>query len=56
MIGLPPTVGFFGKYQLIAACWDRGFNWLIVCMVLNSVVSLFYYVRVAKHLFLKRRY
>ena len=27
--------------------------WLALCLVLNSVVSLYYYVRVAKHLFLK---
>jgi len=54
LAGLPPTVGFFGKWRLIQAVLEMpggGYGWLLLCLVLNSVVSLYYYMRVAKHLF-----
>ena len=54
LTGLPPTVGFFGKYLLFVEGWDAGLGWLVVVAALNSVVSLFYYFRVAKALFLAR--
>jgi len=52
LTGLPPTVGFYGKYALFAACWQDGFAWLVVVAALNSVVSLFYYIKVGAFLFL----
>jgi NADH-quinone oxidoreductase subunit N len=39
--------------SLIYGAWGKGFDWLILCLVINSVISLFYYLRVAKHLFLQ---
>jgi len=53
LTGIPPTVGFTGKYMLFAACIDSGFLWLAVVAGLNSVISLFYYIKVLKYLFLK---
>jgi NADH-quinone oxidoreductase subunit N len=52
LTGLPPTVGFYGKYLLFVEGVDSGLMWLVVIAALNSVVSLFYYIRVAKVLFL----
>ena len=52
LTGLPPTVGFYGKYLLFIEGVDSGLMWLVVIAALNSVVSLFYYLRVAKALFL----
>lgn len=52
LTGLPPTVGFYGKWLLIREGLAAGLGWLVVVMVLNSAVSLFYYFRVAKALFL----
>jgi len=52
LTGLPPTVGFFGKYLLFVQGIDAGYGWLVFIAALNSVVSLFYYFRVAKALFL----
>lgn len=52
LTGLPPTVGFFGKYLLFIQGVDAGYGWLVFIAALNSVVSLFYYFRVAKALFL----
>jgi NADH-quinone oxidoreductase subunit N len=56
LTGLPPTVGFFGKLAVARAAMaaqDGAYAWLVLLMLLNSVVSLYYYMRVAKHLFLK---
>jgi len=52
LTGLPPTVGFYGKYLLFVEGYNHGFGWLVLIAALNSVVSLFYYFRVAKALFL----
>lgn len=52
LTGLPPTVGFYGKYLLFKSGVDHGLAWLVFVAAANSVVSLFYYFSVAKALFL----
>ncbi len=54
LTGLPPTIGFMGKLELIKAVW-LDYGWLALLLLLNSVVSLYYYMRVAQHLFLKEK-
>jgi NADH-quinone oxidoreductase subunit N len=44
--GIPPTAGFMGKLWLFGAAIDAGYIWLAVIAVLNSALSLYYYVRV----------
>lgn len=44
--GIPPTAGFMGKLWLFGAAVEAGYIWLAVAGVLNSVVSLYYYLRV----------
>ena len=46
MVGIPPLAGFAGKLALFAATIDAGYAWLALLAVLNSVASLYYYVRV----------
>jgi NADH-quinone oxidoreductase subunit N len=46
--GFPPTVGFFGKFYLFSAAVKSGFIWLAVIGVMNSFVSVYYYLRVIK--------
>lgn len=53
LTGLPPTMGYYGKFMLFTATVDSGMTWLAVVAGLNSAVSLFYYFRIAKALFLK---
>ena len=50
LTGIPPTAGFIGKMYLFAALINGGstFYWLAIVGVLNSVVSLYYYMRVVK--------
>jgi NADH-quinone oxidoreductase subunit N len=54
LTGLPPTAGFIGKLYIFIALVDAKMFLLSVIMVLNSVVSLYYYMRVLKHLFLRK--
>lgn len=53
LTGLPPTVGFAGKFFLIRATLDSGLSWLAVAAALNTVVSLFYYFKIMRALFLR---
>lgn len=48
LVGLPPLAGFFAKYSIFAAAAEAQLWSLVVLGVLNTVVSLFYYLRVVK--------
>jgi len=52
LTGLPPTAGFVGKLYIFIALVDAKMIALAVVALLNSVVSLYYYIRVLKNLFL----
>ncbi|MBK6900404.1 MAG: NADH-quinone oxidoreductase subunit N [bacterium] len=51
LTGLPPTAGFIGKFYLFAAVMQEGWYWLAIVGVLNSVVSLFYYMKIARTMY-----
>jgi NADH-quinone oxidoreductase subunit N len=51
--GIPPTAGFMGKFWLFGAAMDAGYVWLAVIGVLNSAVSLYYYLRLVVFMYLK---
>ena len=56
LTGIPPFAGFVGKYLIFAAVMQKGGFWnvmLAVIGVLNSAVSLFYYARIIKAMFLE---
>lgn len=55
LTGLPPTAGFAGKWRVLAALWAGDRQGLALLMALLSVVSLYYYFRVIKELYLERR-
>jgi NADH-quinone oxidoreductase subunit N len=44
--GIPPTAGFMGKFWLFGAAIEAGYVWLAVIGVVNSAISLYYYIRV----------
>jgi NADH-quinone oxidoreductase subunit N len=46
LAGIPPLAGFAGKLMLFVATIDAGYTVLAIVAVLNTVVSLFYYLRV----------
>ncbi|RJL24841.1 NADH-quinone oxidoreductase subunit N [Bailinhaonella thermotolerans] len=45
LVGTPPTAVFAAKVLVIASAWESGLAWLAVLLVLNTVASLFYYLR-----------
>lgn len=53
LTGLPPTAGFVGKFYLFAAILDARWIWLAVVGAVNSVISLYYYARVLRYMFLR---
>jgi NADH-quinone oxidoreductase subunit N len=53
LVGIPPTAGFMGKYFLFAAAVDKGLVLLAAAGALNSAISLFYYFRIGKAMFLE---
>jgi NADH-quinone oxidoreductase subunit N len=52
LAGIPPTAGFFGKFFLILAGAGRNNYLLITIAALNMVVSLYYYLRIIKAMFM----
>jgi len=46
LAGFPPTAGFVGKFYIFRAAVEAGLAWLALIGVLNSVVSVYYYLRV----------
>lgn len=45
LVGTPPTAVFVGKLTAFAAAFDGGMAWLAVLAAVNTVASLFYYLR-----------
>jgi NADH-quinone oxidoreductase subunit N len=52
--GIPPTAGFMGKFWLFSAAIEAGYVWLAVIGVLNSAISLYYYIRIVVFMYLKK--
>jgi NADH-quinone oxidoreductase subunit N len=46
LAGVPPMVGFFGKFYVLRAAYDAGLAWLAVAGVVASVIGAFYYLRI----------
>ncbi len=45
LVGTPPTAIFIGKTTTMGATWDAGLAWLATAVAVNTVASLFYYLR-----------
>ena len=48
LIGIPPWLGFFGKWFAFAPAFEAGLAWLVVIALVMSVVGAFYYLRIIK--------
>jgi NADH-quinone oxidoreductase subunit N len=53
LAGIPPTIGFVAKFLVFRAAVNEHLVWLAVVGVLNSLVSVFFYVRVVYYLYMK---
>ncbi len=45
LLGTPPTAVFVGKLTTASAAWDGGAAWLAIAVFINTLISLFYYLR-----------
>jgi NADH-quinone oxidoreductase subunit N len=51
LAGIPPLAGFWAKFRIFQAAISADQAWLAVVMVVNSVVSLYYYVAIVRQMF-----
>jgi NADH-quinone oxidoreductase subunit N len=54
LAGIPPVAGFFGKFFLFTAAAEKGFYLLVLIAVLNTIISLFYYLLIVKAMFINK--
>jgi len=53
LMGIPPTAGFAGKFYIFAGAVKADYIWLAIIGVLNSAVSLYYYLRVIVYMYFR---
>ena len=53
LVGLPLTGGFIGKLQIFSAALQEGWIWLTVIGILNSALSVYYYLRVVMFMYMR---
>ncbi len=51
LAGVPPLVGFFGKFYVLRAAYDAGLAWLAIAGVIASVIGAFYYLRIVYYMY-----
>ncbi|MES2665967.1 MAG: NADH-quinone oxidoreductase subunit NuoN [Pseudomonadota bacterium] len=51
LAGVPPMVGFFGKFYVLKAAVDAGMGWLAVAGAVASVIGAFYYLRIVFYMY-----
>jgi NADH-quinone oxidoreductase subunit N len=54
LAGIPPVAGFFGKFFLFTAAAQQGFYLLVFIAVLNTIISLYYYLLIVKAMFMNK--
>ncbi|MBL7742313.1 MAG: NADH-quinone oxidoreductase subunit N [Chitinophagaceae bacterium] len=54
LAGVPPTAGFFGKLFLLTAGGSKADYWFIAVAALNMIISLYYYLRIVRAMFMDK--
>lgn len=52
LAGIPPFAGFFSKFFVFAAAFREGFHLLVFIALLNTVISLYYYLLIVKAMYI----
>jgi len=52
LAGIPPFAGFFSKFFIFSAAVQQGFYVLVFIALLNTIISLYYYLLVVKAMFI----
>jgi NADH-quinone oxidoreductase subunit N len=55
LIGVPLTAGFMGKVVVFSEALSQGYRWLVIIGVLNSAISVYYYLRLIVVMFFRER-
>ncbi|PMP72399.1 MAG: NADH-quinone oxidoreductase subunit N [Chloroflexus aggregans] len=53
LAGIPPLGGFFAKFYIFMAGWQSGATWLVIIAVITTIISLYYYLRLLKVMFIE---
>jgi NADH-quinone oxidoreductase subunit N len=53
LVGMPPTAGFIGKFYIFSAAVQAGYIWLVIIGVINSLISVYYYLRITVIMYMK---
>lgn len=54
MIGLPPTSGFFVKWQLLRGASAAGLDWMIIVLVLSGLLNAVYFFRILENVYIRK--
>jgi NADH-quinone oxidoreductase subunit N len=53
LAGIPPLSGFVGKFFLFSIASQAGFHWLVAVAAVNSTISLYYYLRIVRQMYIE---
>ncbi len=53
LAGIPPVAGFVAKFYIFEQALQHGFVWLVIIAAVNSIVSVYYYLRTPVYAFMK---
>jgi NADH-quinone oxidoreductase subunit N len=53
LAGIPPLSGFVGKFFLFSIASKAGFHWLVALAAVNSTISLYYYLRIIRQMYIE---
>lgn len=53
LAGIPPLSGFVGKFFLFSVASKAGYNWLVGIAAVNSTISLYYYLRIIRQMYIE---
>ncbi|OFZ17821.1 MAG: hypothetical protein A2X94_04440 [Bdellovibrionales bacterium GWB1_55_8] len=53
LAGIPPLSGFVGKFFLFSIASQAGFHWLVTLAAVNSTISLYYYLRIIRQMYIE---
>ena len=54
LAGIPPFAGFFPKFFIFAAAFEGGFHLLVFIALANTIISLYYYLRIVKAMYINK--
>ena len=54
LAGIPPFAGFFSKFFIFAAAFEGGFHLLVFISLINTIISLYYYLKIVKAMYINK--